>query len=219
MSTFTKNVAATLSRSRSGNALLTTIRLLRGDSHLNTSGWFRSALSNLPEDASGKPLPWYTYGAIAFLQARVDTTMTVFEYGSGQSTRWWAERVRQVVACEHHPKWFARMKPLLPANVDYQHHLLGEGGYAAAIGATHQKFDVVVIDGRERVECAKHTVEALNPGGVIVWDNSNRERYAEGYAFLAAQGFKRLDFWGMGPVNTDGWCTSVFYREGNLLGL
>ena len=219
MSTLSRTLAATLGSTRPGSALLAVVRLLRGDSHLNSSGWIRSALSGMPQGATGDALPWYTYSAIAFLAPRVTPAMTVFEYGSGQSTLWWAARAGSVVSCEHDADWFARMQPRLPANVEYQHRALGAGGYANAITTTMQKFDVVVIDGRERVSCVGPTISALQPRGVVVWDNSDRERYAEGHSQLTQSGFKRLDFWGMGPVNTDGWCTSVFYRAGNSLGI
>ena len=219
MTNLTQQLAATLGRTRPGSALLAAMRLLRADSHLNESGWFRSALSGLAEDREGRALPWYTYGAIAFLAGRVTRAHRVFEYGSGHSTLWWADRAGQVVSCEHDTLWYQRMKPRVPANVEYQHRPLGRGGYAAAITDAGQVFDIVVIDGRERVACVPHAMAALDSTGVIVWDNSDRERYAEGYAELTGHGFKRLDFWGMGPVNTDGWCTSVFYRDGNALGI
>lgn len=219
MSTLARSVAATLESTSPGSALLAAMRLLRGDSHLNASGWFKSALTRMPQDADGAPLPWYTYAAIAFLSPRVTHDMDVFEYGSGQSTLWWAARAGSVTSCEHDAGWFARMRAHVPANVDYQYRALGEGGYAAAITTSARRYDVVVIDGRERVACAPYALTALKHGGVIVWDNSDRARYAEGHALLAASGFKRLDFWGMGPVNTDGWCTSVFYRDGNVLAI
>ncbi len=88
MSTLTRCVAATLGSTRPGTALLAAIRLLRGDSHLHASGWFKSALSGMPQDVHGEPLPWYTYAAIAFLAPRVSQNWCVFEYGSGQSTLW-----------------------------------------------------------------------------------------------------------------------------------
>ena len=219
MSTLSHRVAKTIGSTLPGSALLAAVRLLRGDSHLHSSGWFKSALSGLPQDAHGEALPWYSYAAIAFLGPRVTREMTVFEYGSGQSTLWWAARAGSVTSCEHDAGWFARMRGRIPSNVRYEHRALGDGGYAKEITSAEHPFDVVVIDGRERVACARAAAAALTPGGVIVWDNSDRERYASGYAHLQQLGFKRLDFWGMGPVNTDGWCTSVFYRHANVLGI
>ena len=92
-----------------------------------------------------------------------------------------------------------------------------DGAYCRA--STRYQSDVIVIDGRDRVNCAKACVAGLTDGGVIIWDNSDRPRYEEGYAFLKAQGFKRLDFAGPGPVNFTPWMTSVFYRANNRLGI
>ena len=95
----------------------------------------------------------------------------------------------------------------------------GSTAYGEEIGNYPGQFDVLVIDGRDRVNCARHGLAALRPGGVVIWDNSDRQEYLEGYRLLAAAGFRRLDFWGPGPLATRRWCTSIFYREGNCLGI
>jgi hypothetical protein len=78
---------------------------------------------------------------------------------------------------------------------------------------------VIVIDGINRVECERHCVEALQEDGVIVWDNSDRKEYKTGYEYLIEQGFKRLDFEGLGPIVMIPTSTAVFYRPDNCLGL
>src|SRR5437762_2857857 len=87
---------------------------------LKDDGWLRSFREERCVDAEGRPLPWLTYPAIEFLAARVRPEMRVFEYGSGQSTLWWAARVRQVISCEHDPAWAERLRDQLPANVTLQ---------------------------------------------------------------------------------------------------
>jgi hypothetical protein len=77
----------------------------------------------------------------------------------------------------------------------------------------------VVIDGRQRVKCAHHAVPALNGSGVILWDNTERPEYREGTEFLKERGFRRVDFVGMAPINESASMTSIFYRDGNCLGL
>jgi hypothetical protein len=62
-------------------------------------------------------------------------------------------------------------------------------------------------------------VDALCPGGVIVWDDTERERYAEGQRILRARGFRKLEFVGIGPMVTVKKETSVFYRRDNCLGI
>lgn len=214
-----KALTALLRQTRSGSDLLA-LRALSKNSYLRESGWFGSVARSMPVDGAGNPIPWYTYGAIRFLADRLVAPVSVFEYGSGNSTLWWAERARRVVCCEHDRYWHSLMTTRLPDNVE---HLFCEfvpgAEYAQQIARNHDEFDIVVIDGRDRVNCAKNSVQALRPRGVVVWDNSDRTEYQPGYDFLANQGFKRLDFWGMGPINSYGWCTSVFYRAGNCLGI
>ncbi len=189
-------------------------------SFLREAGWFESFRRKESVDARGQPVPWLTYAALAFLEPRVKPEMAVFEWGCGNSTLWWARRVRRVVACEHDPAWHAKVARTCPQNVELRHiDLTPDGPYAGAASAHPAAFDVVVIDGRDRVHCAKRCVPALTKDGVILWDNSDRQEYEEGYAFLAEEGFRRLDFGGMGPINVDGWCTSVFYRRDNCFGI
>jgi hypothetical protein len=77
----------------------------------------------------------------------------------------------------------------------------------------------VVIDGRDRVNCARNCVPALKPDGVVVWDNVERDEYAEGLRFLAESGFRRLDFAGMPPGLVEKTRTAVLYRAANVFGL
>jgi predicted O-methyltransferase YrrM len=53
--------------------------------------------------------PWLTFGAIRYLDARLQRGMHVFEYGSGGSTIFFAERAADVVAVEHEPDWHRKV--------------------------------------------------------------------------------------------------------------
>jgi hypothetical protein len=187
-------------------------------SYLGKVGWFDSFYCNMAVDRARQAIPWLTYPAIAFLETRLHQEMTLFEYGSGNSTIWWASHVARVVSCEHDMAWYEKMKPELPVNVDYVFADL-TGGYADVINQHNGEFDVVVIDGRERVECARNSLGALKPDGVIVWDNTDRDRYQPGYDFLRDAAFRQIDFHGMSPIIAAPSCTSVFYRADNCFGI
>lgn len=188
--------------------------------YLTKMGWFKSVEKQLPVDHDGKPLPWYTYSSIAFLEGRTRPGMRIFEYGSGNSTLWWAKRVQSVVSCENDESWFRKISAISPDNVDYRHCALEPGGeYCKMISRFDREFDIVIIDGRDRVNCARNSLCALKEDGIVIWDNSDREKYQEGYDFLLRNGFRRIDFWGLGPINSYQWCTSVFYRKDNCLGI
>jgi hypothetical protein len=96
---------------------------------------------------------------------------------------------------------------------------LNSGEYQNEILNYNKVFDIIIIDGRERVQCSMNSLNALKENGVIIWDNSDRLKYAKGYNFLLSNGFKRIDFSGLGPINPHAWCTSIFYRVGNCLDI
>jgi hypothetical protein len=188
--------------------------------YLTSSGWINSRRENLPVDGDGRPLPWYTYPAIDFLARRVAPDMRVFEFGSGNSTMWWANQVEHVTSVEHDPQWAIRMASQVPDNVAFLHvPLEADGDYCRTALRSGERFHVIVIDGRDRVNCVKHCVKALRDDGVIVWDDSHRRRYRPGQRFLERRDFRQLEFRGLGPIDTTESETSVFYRDGNCLGL
>jgi hypothetical protein len=181
-------------------------------------GWFRSFAEGRPVDRQGNPVPFITYPAWEFLRRRIRPEMRVFEYGSGASTLWWAVRVKEIFSAEYQPEWYARISKQAPRNATVYLQPLGDKeAYARLAKKPGKQFCIVVIDGRERVRCALHAVEALAPDGVIVWDNSDREKYEPGFRFLKERGFRRLEFVGLSPGVNERSETSIFYRPGNCL--
>ena len=220
---------------------------------LTTTGWRRSVEMNQAVDRHG-PVPWFTYPAIRYLERLVRPQWRVLEYGSGNSTRWWSARVKEVVAVEHDPAWAGALKRDLPANVtlvervmddplpddadrllrecwypsgclglptadptrNYRAGLL-DGAYraygAVGLGYPAGHFDVIVVDGMARALTAWVAARQVKPDGLVVFDNADREEYAPAYEALEAEGFARIDFWGLGPLNPYEWCTSVFVRD------
>ncbi len=102
-----------------------------GQQFLTPSGWDRSRQELRPVRADGSALPWFTYGAIEFLNRVVDGGMRVFEYGAGYSTIWW-HRAALVHSVDHDPAWVAELRPKLGANVTLK---LIEQGAAAPSSA------------------------------------------------------------------------------------
>ena len=187
-------------------------------SALDSWGWYRSLEGGFPCDAHGNPLPWLSYPATFFLAPRVQPHFRVFEFGSGSSTLWWAARVRSVASCEHDAAWSARLAAQSPANVRLLHTPLG-AAYPLTAQSTGESFHVVVVDGRMRAACAASSLDSLTPDGVLVWDDTNRERYRPAIEDLAVRGFKRLDFVGLSPLVLPSKQTTIFYRPENCLGL
>jgi hypothetical protein len=74
-------------------------------------------------------------------------------------------------------------------------------------------FDVVVVDGMARILTAWLAAQYVKQDGIIVFDNSDRWQYNVAYRLLNQAGFRRIDYYGPGPVNRQEWCTSLFVRH------
>lgn len=190
------------------------------DSAIKNDGWFLSFKSKQSVDNNGNPIPWLTYPFVKFIDKRLNKDMIVFEYGSGNSTIWFAERVKEIISVEHDLAWFENVKMRMPENAYVVYHQLEyHGKYAEEIGNHNKKFDLIIIDGRDRNYCAELAIKHLSDNGVVVFDNADLHIYLQGVSELISAGFKQIDFWGMSPVTPHATCTSVFYRTNNCLNL
>jgi hypothetical protein len=177
-------------------------------------GWLRAWWQNRPVDAAGEPLPWITYPAIDFLSQFDFTDASVFEWGSGFSTLWWARRCRQLASVESNPAWIPYIKPMLPESVDLLVTPLDVDAEIGALIHHHTVLhDVFVIDnhGPFRHRCAAVAAEHLIDGGMIILDNSDQcPRACE---VLRGRGFTQIDFTGFVPGNGYAHATSCFFHN------
>ena len=186
---------------------------------LQTSGWLKSLQLGKPVNNELKPIPWYTYSAIEFIEDKIKEDFIVFEYGSGQSTLWWAEKVANLTAIESNKTWFNYLQNNLSQYSNISLNLVEDKeDYINAISSfPDQYFDVIIIDGDDRNHCVKKAHSKLKEGGFIIYDDTDREEYNEILLFLESQGFYRLDFPGMTPCLTYKNCTSVLFKDINLI--
>jgi len=188
--------------------------------YLYDIGWIHSFEKRMPINKKGNPLPWVTYSFINFIENRLDKTMDIFEYGAGNSTLWYSKRVNSVISVEHDKKWFDKMRQLVPKNVKiYYQSLEDRNSYFKFPSFLKKKFDIIIIDGRERVNCIKTSINFLKKGGIIILDDSERLEYKEGIDFLLENGYKKIDFWGISPGTFYNKCTTIFYKEKNCIGI
>lgn len=186
---------------RALRSLLSTVGLLalldRSAARSRTALWVRSWLSIYDlHDMLRHDVPWWTFESAdqveRFLQQRPGAR--VFEWGSGASTVWLGQRAGEIISVEHDPQWAESMQPVLPANATLTvvPPTPGTGGvgslkkgfegldftdYVQSIDSTHGDFDLIVIDGRAREACLPKALAKLAPGGMVVFDNVDRERY------------------------------------------
>ncbi|MFL6021860.1 MAG: class I SAM-dependent methyltransferase [Marmoricola sp.] len=170
-----------------------------------TGLWVRSLFSIYDlADLLPYDVPWWTFKAsdevAAVLEAKPDAR--VFEWGSGASTAWLSRRAGSVTSIEHDAVWAEIVRPVLPANAAVTvvepvpatgaagEELSEKDGFAgldfaeyvAAVDSTEGTYDLIVVDGRARNACFRHAVTRLSPGGVLVFDNVDRERYRDAIA-------------------------------------
>ena len=188
--------------------------------YLNSIGWFTAFDQKQAVDGKGKALPWVTYSFIDFIKERIAKTQHIFEYGSGSSTIFYAERAGKVTSVEHDKGWFDKVKGTSPANAEMIFcELHRDGEYARKAMLLDKKFDIIIVDGRDRVNCCKYSLEALSPDGVIILDDSEREVYQPARTLLKENGFKEISFSGISPGLFYEKATSVFYKASNCLGI
>lgn len=177
-------------------------------------GHYRSARENASFDSEGMPIPWITYPAIEFISQFDFSSKLVFEYGSGNSTLFWAKRVKHLTSVESDPLWYEHMADKIPANVEYMLHT-DSADYAESISCTGKTFDIIVIDGKARLACAKAAVHQLRPGGFIILDNS--DWYTESSAILRSANLIEIDFAGFCPILGHRCVTSIYLKRDLVL--
>lgn len=177
-------------------------------------GFLKSVLAAKPVGPHGEAIPWFTYPAIEYLKQFDFSDKIVFEYGSGNSSIFWAQRAKEVIAVESDRPWFEHVAKMRPPNL-----LLiledGKEAYVSSISRQDRKFDVIVIDGRWRNACTTTCVDFLADHGMIIFDNSDRQY--EGCNKLRAKGFFQVDFNGFSPINGYASTTSIFIRASTEL--
>lgn len=99
-------------------------------------------------------------------------------------------------------------------NVVHGFNLRDFVGYAGTLLEWPQHyFDIIVVDGMARSLCAYLAGLWVKPHGIVVFDNSDRWQYGPGFEILRDMGFGRFDFYGLGPINSYEWCTSLFAKS------
>ena len=78
---------------------------------------------------------------------------------------------------------------------------------------------MIVVDGSYRAQCLLTAPTHLNERGVIIVDNSDWDNLAPVLTKMTGLGFRRIEFYGLGPCNGHPWGKSVLCRDGNFLGM
>ena len=190
----------------------------RAFGYLLEVGWFESFKSFKSIDKNGDPIPWFSYPFIDFMTPRLEKELVIFEFGSGNSTLFFAKRIKKIISIEHNIDWFNIVNKVKPENVEliltFSDALTD---YLMSFRNININLDIIIVDGIHRNECLIEAVSKLSQSGIIILDDSERPEYKIGIDFILKNGFKSLDFWGIAPTILFKKCTTVFYRNINCL--
>jgi len=190
---------------------------LRWRGMLYEEGWFESACYYQSINRDKEPIPWWSYSFNDFFIPKLNNNIIVFEYGSGNSTLFLEKQVKDIISVEHDSDWYDKMQRRLErAQLVYKNV---EDSYEQTILQFNRNFNLIIVDGRKRVKCIKHSISKLSEDGIIILDDSQRDYYKEGIDFLINRGFKHIYFSGVSAGTYKKKYTSIFYRANNWLGL
>lgn len=171
-------------------------------------------------------VPWWTYPAAREVERWLESRggrARVFEFGSGASTLWLAQRAGEVHSVEHDAEFVDVLRPIVAPyeNVDLRcveatprrpdstavsdrrgHEDLDFEDYVATVADMGGPFDLIVIDGRARSACLVAAIPHLTDDGMIVFDNAGRAGYQ-----------KAIESCGLSVDRKRGWAPSLPYRE------
>jgi hypothetical protein len=186
---------------------------------------FPAWVAGLDKNSTPPAEPWWPRKAIGLVEAGLRPGARVFEFGSGRSTLWFAAHGAEVVSVEHDRAWYELVSGMLPPGPTL---LLREPASAGAIGSEaapgqffdayvsaidehpDDTFDLVVVDGRARVACGMAAIRKVRPGGRLLLDDSQRERYKPLLDTL--KDWPRVDARGLKPREISVMQTSIWTR-------
>ena len=124
-----------------------------------------------------RAVPWLSYRAVRDIEKLVRHDWRVLEFGAGNSTIWFAQRVATVVSIESSPEWYGRVSTLL-ARSDFKNvRLLQRDSVSYAEPFAEGPFDFALVDGDVRTACAKTAVELLRSDGYLYLDNVDKDAH------------------------------------------
>lgn len=124
-------------------------------------------------------------------------------------------RVAEAVAVDHGAVWSTNVRRSIPSTCMVLLEPDVEA-YVTAI-AEHGRFHIVVVDGLARPQFAAAAMDGLKDDRSMIWDKSHSPDFGEVFPLPHEDGFRRLDFTGLGPTKSMGQA-SVLYRADNFLG-
>ena len=137
-----------------------------------------------------------------FMEDRLTPESFVLEFGSGWSSRWFADRCGKLVTVETDPMWATTIKlDLQDSDCDWELRMFFDAPIEVLKGV--DDVDLILIDGHKklRYQFMISSWSRLKPGGWLIFDDAQRPEHKKAieWLFKWVHGCTRLE-WQEGDV-------------------
>jgi len=119
--------------------------------------------------------PIIPFSARYALDGILTPQMNVVEFGSGQSTLWYAKRCGKIISHETTDKWFQKVMKSIKAADCQNVQLIRWDGKSFCDEIKMPSPDLIIIDGINRVICVEYAIENASDNTWIYLDNSDKD--------------------------------------------
>ncbi len=126
-------------------------------------------------ESKNKNKPWLTNDSIKFLSNWIKPDDVILEFGSGQSTIWFAKRTKHVTSIEHNKKWYRITQKYIKNSSTKANLILGtnKNKYLKTLKKfSNNSIDICLVDGEWRRDCLLGVFNKIKKGGMIILDNA-----------------------------------------------
>jgi hypothetical protein len=134
-------------------------------------------------------IPWMHEGVVNMLKNVLSSDTKILEFGSGNSTLFYSKYTNNIYSVEHDKTWYNKISKKLDNKIVYK---LIEIDYVSKpstdlkfynsnsveeifeMNIPDEYFDIIIIDGIHRVNCAYGSIKKLKKGGILILDDTNR---------------------------------------------
>jgi|LakMenE01Jun11ns_1017448.scaffolds.fasta_scaffold9647611_2 hypothetical protein len=132
------------------------------------------------------------------------------EFGSGNSTNYFAEKVKNVISFENDLYYFNSIKPNLLDNVDYR-FIESDELITKDLNIVIDEKTIVFVDCAANRFLTTKNIFKLGLPNIFILDNS--ERYKNTCKYIYSKGYAEIPFWGIRLEEPEEACTSVFIKN------
>ncbi|MGB3239644.1 MAG: tetratricopeptide repeat protein [Geitlerinemataceae cyanobacterium] len=138
----------------------------------------------------------FTQQAIDFVEnlLKQNPNAKVLEFGSGASTIWLSQHNKNIISIEHDLNWYESVKSVIDreqAESAIDLRLLPRPYHLATSEFENETFDLIIVDGRERVRCIEKAIRTLKKGGILILNDAQKDYYQPVHFLLQDWEFTR----------------------------